>query len=307
MSKLSALVLLVLVSTACGCRQAQESPPEADSRFKEQKNMEPDPLQAIQESRDPRELRQAARALAASPNPADHRALYAQLSSSAFLSRLDSEETYENEPERLAIRAVIRDLAANSSPSAKQLLVALTQAPQFISEIERAEILIEILAVVRPAPPQAVEFWNNHCRPNDGFYNTTIRALLDNGTEPALQLFEKKMSDPGFSEEDKLYWMHFRLLPRRNQVEILRSCQRLLQGPLAESLRPALVETLFDYKVDEWFAARDHEPPPPRSKASPEALQILRSIGAQALEKVSLSEEQRTVVAQTLQEIPASR
>jgi hypothetical protein len=114
------------------------------------------------------------------------------------------------------------------------------------------------------------------------------------------------MSDPGFSEEDKIYWMHFRLLPRRNQVEILRSCQRLLQGQLAVSLRPALVETLFDYKVDEWFGARNHEAPPPRSKASPEALQILRSIGAQALEKISLSKEQRTVVEQTLKEIPAS-
>lgn len=79
-----------------------------------------------------------------------------------------------------------------------------------------------------------------------------------------MQLLEKKFADPAHAAEAKLDWMHRSILPHRNDLELLRACERLLTGPLPENLKLALVETLFDYKPDDWYPEHLIRRPPAR-------------------------------------------
>jgi hypothetical protein len=261
------------------------------------------PLPVLQSSKDPAELQSSALALASSKRAADHRALLGWLSKPEFLRRLDSDSAYGGSAQRLRLAPVLSALSSNSSPSAQGTLVALTQRPTFVQSAPRADLLIEACAALRPTPPEVVRFWDDHSRPEDGFTNRTIEAMVQNGSPPALALLEKKMIDPAHDEDDKRAWMLSSILTHRNDLSLLKSCERLLTGKLGANLRPVLVEALFDYRPTEWFSPATVLKPPDRDEASPAARAELRSIGAYALEKVTLSENQRSAVRKTLGEL----
>ncbi len=257
----------------------------------------------FQTSRDSRELVKGAVTLARSSNPAVHKYLFDWLCKPDFLSRLDSAEDYRQTGRRLRVVRVLEDLARNPAPSAKQTLVDLTQNATFISEPARVDFLIVYTAPVRPAPPQLVKFWDNHCQPDDGFANRTTHTLVVNGGEPALAVLEKKFADAQFDADEKLSWMRRSIVEHRNDVPVLLMCERLLAGALPVDLRPALVEVLFDYRPAEWYRPASVFHPPDRAGAGPEAKAALRRIGKLALESVSLTARQREAVKLTLEEI----
>jgi hypothetical protein len=176
-----------------------------------------------------------------------------------------------------------------------------------VKEAVRADLLIEACAVIRPAPPEVVRFWDNHSQPDDGFSHLTIKAVVDNGSAPALVLLEKKMADSKHSEEDKTAWMRSRILTHRNDLPLLQTCERLLTAGLPAGLRPSLVEVLFDYRPAEWFSPAASFNPPDRRQASPEALAQLRKIGQLALKTVPLTERLKEMVEKTLEEIEKTR
>src|SRR5205823_1816263 len=141
----------------------------------------------------------------------------------------------------------------NPALSAAQTLVNLTQSPGYNAVLVRTDLLITACAGVRPPPAPLLKFWDNHCRPMDGFTPLTIVALVVNGTVPAIDLLERKFADPTHGDDVKGDWMHNAVLPHRDDVELLRGCQRLVRHRLPKHLRPALVETLFDYRPDDWY------------------------------------------------------
>jgi hypothetical protein len=269
----------------------------------EEVNMTDNPKHILEVSQDPRELVSAAQELAKSTREDDHEALLEFLRSEEFLGRLDSEEEYRGPSGRLRLVRVLRALGRNKCEAARTKLVLLTQEKAFTKNWARADILIEAVAVIRPALPEVIEFWDLHCQPEDGFMSLTITALVENGSRPALALLEKKMANDGFEEDERIGWMHNNIMPHRNDVPLLESCERMLSGGLSPDLRPALVEALFDYRPNEWFGADPFLEPPPLKAASSEALTLLNRIGRSALKNISLTTRQRQAVNKTLEEI----
>ena len=236
--------------------------------------------QTIQESRD---LMLEATRLARSNEPADHVSLLGKLQSEDFLKKLDGEKAYRGPARNLRLRPVLEALSKNPAPSARNALGTLIQTPSFYREPARADLLIKACAEVRPAPPEVIQFWDGHSQPDDGFTPLTIDALVCNGSETAIALLEKKMTDPRHGEEDKLDWMRSSILTHRNDLTLLHGCERMLAGNLSPKLKVSLVEVLFDYRPAEWYRPSGVLRPPDRRLASPPALAQLQRIGDYAL------------------------
>jgi hypothetical protein len=241
--------------------------------------------------------------LAKSAEPHDQQTLLRRLTDPQFLAQLDSDEDYENSGQGLAVGQVLEALSRNQAPSAKDALVSLTQAEVFTNQPARADLLIRYSATVRPPPPALIRFWDAHSRPEDGFTPLTIEALVVNGTPPALGLLEQKMADAGHDNATKTDWLRQDILPHRNDVELLRSCRRMLAGSMPAELRPALIEVLFDYRPDEWYPEHGVVAAPDRHLASAETKAELRLIAQFALAHVALESALKTKVEAVLKEL----
>jgi len=241
--------------------------------------------------------------LARSEREVDLQVLRDRLTDGAFLAKLDSAEAYEGRAIRLRVAGVLQVLSENQSPPARAILLSLTTAPVFLGHPARVELLIQALVQIRPAPQQAVTFWDRHYQPEDGYTGVTVWALLDNGTEPAVALFERKVVDARFPETERRYWLTGPVLQHRNDLPLLVVCGRLLGSGLEEPYRLLLVDVLFDYQPEEWYGAGHWYRPPARAKASREALEQLRVVGRRALEGQPLSGLQKEKVALVLKEI----
>lgn len=262
--------------------------------------------QVLESSKDPRELVQAAQALAASPRTADQEILLKHLRSGVFLARLDSEKEYLALPARLRLARVIKTLSKNNSRPARATLVHLTTDREFLQHESRVDLLITALVVVRPAPPEVIRFWDQYCHPEDGFSNLTAQALIENGSEPALALLEKKLADPGFDEDERLWWMHTGILAHRNDPPLLKCCERMLGGNLPDNMKVGLVESLFDYRPNEWYGPDPYYAPPPLERAAPEAREQMLRIGESALKTLPLDDAQRKTIQGRMEEIRKS-
>lgn len=266
-------------------------------------NIDEDSASALDASRDPDELMRAAARLAASDRPEDQQQLVRALTSDAVLARLNAPEEYAGDAQRLRVRRVLEALARNPSPTAHDTLLQLIRSDAFTAAGGRVDLLILATAAIRPPSPELVTFWDRHAQPEDGFTPLTIQALLENGSAPALALFERKMADPAHEDDFKLDWMRSELLPRRDSPELLRSCARLLKAGLPVHLRGDLVEVLFDYRPEVWYVPAISVQPPPWSGYSAEARTELRTLGRYALETVELTPTQRAAVERALEAI----
>lgn len=252
------------------------------------------------------ELLAAARALAQSRDPQDHAGLRAALGDTDFLEALETKDEDNEFEEPLAVELVLEDLANNEAPESHALIASLTQNPTFTRDAQRVEALIKACASVRPAPPEVIAFWDKFCKELDGFTPVTIRAILDNASDPALELFERKMVGDEHGDIYKLGWIYNAIVPRRNDLAILQSCQRLLTGNLAAELKPALVDGLFDYRPREWYHPERIVEPADRAQASPPARDELRNIGEHALRRIQLTDEQKENVQSVMAGLSAA-
>ncbi|MHC4610652.1 MAG: hypothetical protein ACYS7M_09940, partial [Planctomycetota bacterium] len=252
--------LACLAGASIGCVHGRDSDPQT-----RENPMSEEPAQVMQTSDDPKELIQAAVQLARSEQRSDQEALLKSMRSQDFLLKLNSQEEYWGNPKGLRVARILEALRKNKASCARDTILELTKNPVFIKEGGRVDLLLKATAVVRPAPPELVTFWDKHCQPDDGFTPLTIRALVENGSKPALELLEKKMADAQHEDATKIDWMRTKIMPRRNQAALLQSCERLLSDGLAEHLRPELVDALFDYKPEKWFKPAVSYNPPPMS------------------------------------------
>jgi hypothetical protein len=253
-------------------------------------------------SGDSQALMKTAVEFAKSRFPTDHDTLLDYLSREEFLDRLDSEDDYLGPPTQLRLARVIKFLMDNPSPDAQQVLVSLTQKSAFVSYEPRQDLLIRALVSVRPAPMEAVQFWNQHSQPDATFLHVTIAALCDNGTRNVLALLVQKMADPELEDEGKIAWMRDPILRHRNDPPMLEACSTMLANSLPEDLRPSLVESLFDYHP-EWYLSCNPPKAPPRLEMTPEARPLLRMIGNYALQTIPLEPSTRVAVEAGLKQI----
>jgi hypothetical protein len=255
----------------------------------------------LERSKDPQLLMKTAVEFASSQDPADRSCVARFLGSEPFLYRLDTPEEYLAPPRQLRLARVLHTLMENPSPPAKQVLVQLTREGGFLALEQRQLLLIQALVVVRPAPADAVSFWDRNSQLDSPYLTVTICALADNGTPNALALLEQKMADPGIEPGLKVSWMRRPILIHRNEAPMLESCGRILAGSMSGELRPLLVEALFDYQSG-WY--RSNPPAPPSLSAlNQQARDLLRRIGQDALQNISLDLSQKANVELALEQI----
>ncbi len=271
-------------------------PPAAPAGEKRMTNKEL--AKILETSEDRKLLAGAAAKLAASAEQADHDLLRKWLPADSFLHRLNSPDEYNGPRQRLRLRRPLEALRDNPSPLARETIMGLVKNPRFASVGSRAELLLEATVSVRPAPPELVAFWDKFSQPDDGFTPITLKVLIENGSRPALDLFEKKLADSGHDDGEKVSWMRADVLTHRNAPPLLESCERLLKGPLPKHLKSELVDVLFDYRPGEWFRPGVSYTPPPT--LSPAARTVLERIGRHALDHLELTERQRAAVKATL-------
>jgi hypothetical protein len=261
-----------------------------------EKDMTPNELaRALETSHDKKLLASAAAKLAASPDPADHLVLRKWLPTDSFLYRLNARSDYDGARQQLRLRRPLEALRNNPAPVARETIMTLVRNPGFTSVGSRVELLLEATASVRPAPPDLVAFWDKYSQPDDGFTPITIMAVVDNGSRPALDLFEKKLGDGAHADDEKVSWMRADVLTHRNDVALLESCERILKGALPDPLKSELIDVLFDYRPGEWFRP-GLSYSPPAGEPSSAARAVRQRIRDHALEKLQLSERQRALL-----------
>jgi len=255
-------------------------------------------------SGDPQVLMKTAVEFARSEYPGDHNVLLEYLAKEDFLSRLDTAEDYLGPPRGLRLARVIKELMKNPSAYGRQVLVSLTQESGFTSLEQRQDLLIRALVVVRPAPAEAVRFWDEHSMPDSPHVHVTIDALADNGSPNALTLLQQKLADPQIDPDFKVMWMRDPILRHRNEYAMLETCGRMLAGGIPPEFAPDLVEALCDYRRD-WYLSCEPPVAPPRQAMSSESRNLLQAIANYALQNISLHAHQVAAVHMALIEIGA--
>jgi hypothetical protein len=284
--------------------QATPTATDVTTSSPQEKIMDENTLKVLQTSDDPKELLTKLMALARSKDPSDHKALLDFLMRPAFLLKLDKSEEYRNAAaKRLRIARVLVALTENDAPSAHAAFVALTRDAGFLKEEPRVDYLIMFSAPLRADAHDLAPFWDKYSQPEDGFANLTIKTLVENGTEPALEVLEKKVAEPRFKDDDKIGWMHAYFVPHRDDYLLLKSFERMLTGKMSEHLKPYLVEVIFDYKPAEWYRPASTANPPDRSKINQNQREQLKRLADIALRLPSLTDTQREAVKKTLEEI----
>lgn len=292
---MGATIRLVLVIVALNV------PTSCRSVGNERVSMNESQIEILKTSQDVEELYEAATTLADSDNVGDQEALCASLRSAEFLKRLDPPDE-EAAPTRPRVAAVVGLLGENRADAAKETLVKLTTTTVYLSDGKRVEALISACASLRQPSEQVIKFWDMYCQDGDGFSHGTIRALLDNGSPPALELFKKKMLDPEHIASSKTYWMHNIVLPHRDDPRLLEVCGDLLKGGLPPDLKPVMIESLFDYDIS-WYPPSQPPKAPPLATYSRQARTKLIDIGTYALRELKLKPKVRAVVEDTVKRL----
>lgn len=260
-------------------------------------------LNIMQTSDDSKQLLFSALALARSKETDNHKKLLEFLNRPEFINRLDTPEDYRNTSTKiLRVTRVVKVLSENDAPSAQSAYVGLTKSANFLENPARVDALIIYSANVRDRASDLVKFWDKYCQPEDGFSNLTVRALVKNGTESAMEVLVEKTADLNHPEEDKMYWLRNIFLPHRNDFLLLKSFEEMLRGKLNQDLRPYLVEIIFDYKP-EWYRPHSRANPPDRAKLGFKEREQLNRLGKIALQIPDLTDEQKQAVENTLKEI----
>ena len=264
-------------------------------------------VEKLKTSRDPDTLQQIAIRVAASNDQKRIKSLASLLADKHFLDRLDPPAlpdpgAYANT--RLA--PILQELAANNSPAAVEALLQLTRCKDFNSHTYRIQLLIHALARIDPPTAESLAYWTKYARPESTLHPDIVQALCTNHSSAALALFESLVLDPMQSPTQKESWFHTIILPRRYDTPLLVSCKKLLESKdLAADTQTLILESLFDYRPNDWYSGDDPPKPPKLESASPESRALLKSTANYALAR-NLTEFQKAPIAATLKSLAGS-
>ena len=230
-------------------------------------------------------LAEEAIGLAKSDKPEDHARLARQLQSEAYLDRLDSPEVVQVvEPVGLQLGHVLRAAAAD----APGVIDKLVESPLYAEPGPRQAALVHASAAAREPHKGLIRFWRLQLDPEADELESTIDALFRNGSDAAILLLKEAFTSDAFDDELVFWWFRGPLLERRQDVRLLTMAEDLLRDPgtaaaqkavLNAKRRFVLVEALFDYRPNDWYAIDDEAPrPPDRSNLTDDARRKLLAI-----------------------------
>lgn len=221
-------------------------------------------------------------ALAASARREDQSELSRRLGEMKTLDQLDEPSVRDrSRAVDLRVARVIDRLRANASTNAPQTFATLARSEAFNASWLRSELLVRALATRRPLPAECLAFLDAQARPDSVNLHLAIESLCENGSEPALAIVGRKLTDAKIESEYKIAWLRGPILKQRRSPVVLGAAEKwLAAGALERELRDALAEALFDYQPEAWYPGREGLPRPPAEKSTtPEAVVILRRIG----------------------------
>jgi hypothetical protein len=248
-------------------------------------------------------LYKAALKAAASTDGAEHQALRSRLVTQPVLDLLDSLADYEKPPKTLNIAGVLKQLMDNRTPMADETLNALASNDHFTSILPRQHLMILAMVPVRPASKEAVDLWRRHSQPKAPYKHVAMDSMANNGTEPAMALFEEVMASPAHTHDNKIMWMRDPVLRHRDNPVVLLMCERLLTKTLAVEIRPHLVSALFEHR-EEWYLSCDPPEPPMLLTTPRDAKLTLRRIGEHALANIQIEARTQAEIEGTLKVLP---
>lgn len=162
--------------------------------------------------------------------------------------------------------------------------------------------MIEVSESIRPAPPEVVAFWNRHSDPDDVYMNLLMHALIENGSQPALGMFEEKIADDRYSEKRRVWWLRKEIPPNCNKILVLESCSRMLRGEMDGNLKVSLVEVLFNFQST-WFRPSTPVTAAPLSSYGEAERNVFRGLGQYALKNIELPKILKAAVQDVLDEL----
>lgn len=268
-------------------------------------------IKTLQESKDARELKDAAIKLAKSDRNSDHQALGKFLGSSDFLGRLDSREKYQGTYTGLRLARVFKVLMdkrtlIRDKTSIDKVLVALTSQSPYHDDILRIQLLVYALAVVKPSPPPAIHYWTKYSEPKSSVAFDVIQALCENQSEPAMTLLWNRLASESQDNYERIAWMRQIYLPKRNDAPLLNVFEKLITSSLPTDFKRNALEATFDYKPEIWYPWGGRggrvEPltPPPRVNSTTDSRQIQKRIAQYALDNFELSAKQHSAVVKSM-------
>jgi hypothetical protein len=216
-------------------------------------------VRVLDESNDREVLTAAARALAASEDPAALIELQHRLGSAEFLDRLDDVSDPSADIENLS--EVFAELRSHPVPASAMACVAIYDAPEFRAIPVRINLLLGALGRVVPVSPESARVFRESS--SEGFAEVNGPLLIANESLLALQVFEELIAGTWVDAYVKVDILHRAVIPKRTHLPVLEVCGRLLEGEIDRELRDGIVETLFDYRDKEWYGPALQPPEPP--------------------------------------------
>ena len=249
-------------------------------------------LQVLDRSSDREQVAASAVALAASGDNTALLELAKRLGKADFLNRLD--DTQDPSTDITNLSGVFGALTSNPSAASARMCELVYPEPDFQEVPVRINLLLGALAAVKPLSPEGAEIFRDASA--QGFAEVAGPLLINNESLPALRVFEEIIAGGWVESYVKVDILHRSVLPKRTDLPVLRSCERMLAAPPDDQVREGIVETLFDYRSREWFGPALQPPaPPPWESASTEALRFLIEL-ARKVESLPVSERLHTVV-----------
>ena len=269
-----ALMAGMIAMGLIGC--AKEEQPVAVNTPIQRQAMELAKKVAVLEStKDPAEMERLALALAKSEEPESLNALIAFLKDPEHLAVLDPKPQDNNEF-KLRLFPLLQALAQLPPDQANASMVALAE-PIFTNKSNNRHLAyIQACAEIKQPSSALLKILDAQVSPI-GCTNTVIATLIKMRSPAACDLLEKYSRGKYFSDG----WFTHKLLLVRDDPAIVAFYEKLLRSDMhPDSLRNIIVQTLFDYRPEEWYD--QNKPrlyvPPPRPEASTEVLENLQKI-----------------------------
>lgn len=204
-------------------------------------------------------------ALAKSADKADHLRLGQMLLDKAWLDRLDPPNVAITlDPRALQLVPVLRAVAANIPESLEPVAASALYRE---SDYRRAA-LIQASGSAKKPGPKLVELWQSQLDPEADELEPTIVALVESGSTQSLTLLQEAFASESFEDDFVISWFHTAVLTHRQDEPLLAAIETLLRGNTLTAVRAkALVESLFEYRPQEWYIPTAKPPEPPARTA----------------------------------------
>lgn len=284
----NALGLAVILLLTCQCSASTSQQPS---------NVATSSRDLLKSSTDRDALERAAVTLVRSGDAGDLAFLGQLLRDREFLARLDDLSNLKT----LHLSRVMAALADHPTPQIVDLSLTLAEDPVFVAEGDRKSFVLDLLASVKPMTERTAAMFQ---RSNvEGYFGFNARLLAGNGSPNALKLFEAMMIDTTVPVESRMECLHKAVLPKRIELPILASADRILSRTKEPVIASAVIESLFDFRQG-WFGIESGvSGPPVWESGSPDSLRSALALANKALARRDLSPALRTTVSRARENI----